>query len=549
MLWDFCPHTTTLALHGTTTGVELHCVCVGIPDYPLRRFIGRQVGPGGGTYTRWATPHVRRGNRWTSSLRSPTSFRLATIKQEQRKSRTATIAHIADLRTQQAQALSRSDARNAPPPPPPPGGDANPLVPNAGAGSSYQEEKRWQVHFSTKIAQEQAVKHSWNTDGSVFEQVTRLLEFVNCVHRMLPIERSSYLSYLWNFDADPASMKPSPIDAHLDEFFNQYKVAHPRWETLNFVDQAADHESNRFGAATWTSGGKLHSIGAVFRKALDDEVTRCMKGINDALPSGTGVLRPVAPQHIEGQDACTHATHIRREQYLTLDNEIAGLIVMMITPDPKSGDEKPSFYSRCADVLKSECDDGGKSFRIMSIMATAQPTAHSVLVRKHANHWEDCKYQHGYALHDYFEFVLVKWVDFMKQHGQSSPTGGYATWDLFIWYRMASVIRKHFIPERSQMEPEYYRQIALIQLYHLSEEGFLSEPDCEHCLLVQQQLADGSVSEDEALHVYVQKIHRSHPQLKTRQFSFFDRAKTSNGPTERRHLRAQQQQPLRWDDC
>ena len=123
-----------------------------------------------------------------------------------------------------------------------------------------------------------------------------------------------------------------------------------------------------------------------------------MKGINDALPSGTGVLRPVAPQHIEGQDACTHATHIRREQYLTLDNEIAGLIVMMITPDPKSGDEKPSFYSRCADVLKSECDDGGKSFRIMSIMATAQPTAHSVLVRKHANHWEDCKYQHGYAL-------------------------------------------------------------------------------------------------------------------------------------------------------
>ena len=81
VLWDYCPHTSTLALHGTTTGVELHCVCVGIPDYPLRRYIGRQVGPGGGTYTRWATPHVRRGNRWTSSLRSPTSFRLATIKQ------------------------------------------------------------------------------------------------------------------------------------------------------------------------------------------------------------------------------------------------------------------------------------------------------------------------------------------------------------------------------------------------------------------------------------------------------------------------------------
>ena len=375
---------------------------------------------------------------------------------------------LREARTGKAQAqaviahrLASQITRATPPPPPAPNPAAPPAAPlpaapAAGANTATYKD----VYINTKIAQRVASTHQWSDACSPLVTFRTILESVQSEHRLLPITYGSYYAMCHDDKLD-TNLAPSKVDVHLAHFIAEYQRNHAEWHRHNDNSQSINDAVNAFGTESWTIDGKLLTVGKIFYNEICLEIARVEGGISNGYnAAGNQVLtiQPALPHHVAGNASCTSASHVDLNNYCSIDQVIAGLLLQTITPPKGSAITKPAFWTDCDLIYRSPNTEGSRTVRMLRRIIAAQPTSHSIIARSRADHWKQ-PFIDGCSLHVYADLVFVRHAEFQKEHGVHKPFG-FTDWDEWIWYQLVHTIEQNFKPEHAQFKGEYYRMIS-----------------------------------------------------------------------------------------
>ena len=325
------------------------------------------------------------------------------------------------------------------------------------APSSTYTDKDWQIYVNTKGAQQHAIDHKWSTDCNPLQVINEAVSYIQCSWRNAPLIHSSYYDFLHNTPSN-STFQPGLMSAHLTPWLDEYMHDHPGWATFNHVGDQHGQGRNVVGTESLFINGKQRTCGVVMYDAFIAEIDKLKKGYAHGLPTRHVVLPAISPMHDEDNVSCTPRTHLRHNEYCALDENVCGVIMLLITPE--HGRTKPSFWERCNEIYQGMCTNGSKTFRMVQTIMEYQPVSHSVLARTQEDHFKQ-PYKENCALHVYFDKVLIQYCEFQREHGVATPAQ-YTSFDSLVWNEMCHCIRKNFLPEEAEHKNEYYRRLSEI---------------------------------------------------------------------------------------